>query len=106
MPDCWATDPQRRKKAGIPEKLTFATKPELAIAQVKRLMAAGLRVTWAAADEAYGRSGEFRAALRALGLSYVVIIPCYYRLTPATDTVIRADQAIPRAPWHARSRDT
>ena len=51
MPDCWATDPQRRKKAGIPEKLMFATKPELAIAQVKRLMAAGLRVTWAAADE-------------------------------------------------------
>ena len=67
MPDCWATDPQRRKKAGIPEKLAFATKPELAIAQAKRLIAAGLRVTWAAADEVYGRCGEFRAALRVLG---------------------------------------
>ena len=42
MPDCWATDPQRRKKAGIPEKLAFATKPELAVAQAKRLMAAGV----------------------------------------------------------------
>ena len=52
MPGCWATDPQRRKKAGIPEKLAFATKPELAIAQAKRLMAAGLRVTWAAATAA------------------------------------------------------
>ena len=63
MPECWATDPQRRAKAGIPEKLTFATKPELAIAQVKRLMAAGVRAMWAAADEVYGRCGEFRAAL-------------------------------------------
>ena len=94
MPDCWATDPQRREKAGIPEKLAFATKPELAIAQVKRLMAAGVRGLWAAADEVYGRCGEFRAALRALSLSYVVIIPCDYRVTLAQDTVIRADQAV------------
>ena len=103
MPDCWATDPQRRKKAGIPEKLAFATKPELAIAQAKRLMAAGIRVTWAAADEVYGRCGEFRAALRALGLAYVVIIPCDYRVTLAKNTVIRADQAIADAVFERRS---
>ncbi len=102
MPDCWAKDPQRRKKAGIPEKLTFATKPELAIAQAKRLMAAGIRVTWAAADEVYGRCGEFRAALRELGLAYVVIIPCGYRVTLAKNTVIRADQAIARAVFERR----
>ena len=103
MPDCWATDPQRRKKAGIPEKLAFATKPELAIAQAKRLMAAGIRATWAAADEVYGRCGEFRAALRSLGLSYVVIIPCDYRVTLAKNTVIRADQAIAEAVFERRS---
>ena len=96
-------DPQRRKKAGIPEKLAFATKPELAIAQVKRLMAAGIRAMWAAADEVYGRCGEFRAALRALGLSYVVIIPCDYRVTLAKNTVIRADQAIADAVFERRS---
>jgi hypothetical protein len=39
-------------------------------------MAAGIRAMWAAADEVYGRSGEFRAALRALDLAYVVIILC------------------------------
>ena len=103
MPECWAKDPQRRAKAGIPEKLTFATKPELAIAQVKRLMAAGVRAMWAAADEVYGRSGEFRAALRALSLAYVVIIPCDYRVALAKDTVIRADQAIPDAVFERRS---
>src|SRR5271165_5354037 len=103
MPDCWAKDAARRAKAGIPEKLAFATKPELAIAQAERLVKAGLRVLWAAADEVYGRSGEFRAALRALSLAYVVIIPCDYRVTLAKDTVIRADQAVNGAVFERRS---
>ena len=103
MPDCWATDPQRRKKAGIPEKLEFATKPELAIAQLERLAASGLRVCWVAADEVYGRCGAFRDACRALSLSYVVIIPCDYRITLASGTVIRADQAVKDAVFEERS---
>jgi len=102
MPDCWATDRRRRKKARIPEGLAFATKPDLAIAQVKRLMAAGVRAMWAAADEVYGRSGEFRAALRALGLAYVVIIPCDYRITLAKNTVIRAEEAVSGAVFEQR----
>jgi SRSO17 transposase len=103
MPECWARDRRRRKRARIPEDLAFATKPDLAIAQVKRLMAAGTRVLWAAADEVYGRSGEFRAALRAAGLAYVVIIPCDYRVTLAKNTVIRADEAVAGAVFERRS---
>jgi len=103
MPECWAKDPQRRRKAGIPDRLMFATKPELAVEQLKRLMAAGIRAMWAAADEVYGRSGEFRAACRALSLAYVVIIPCDYQVTLAKDTVIRADQAISGAVFERRS---
>jgi len=103
MPGCWAGDPQRRAEAGIPEKLAFATKPELAIAQVRRLVKAGVRVLWAAADEVYGRSGEFRAALRALSLAYVVIIPCDYRVALAKNKVIRADEAIAGAVFERRS---
>ncbi len=103
MPDCWAKDAARRAKAGIPEDLAFATKPELAIAQAKRLVKAGLRVLWAAADEVYGRSGEFRAALRALSLAYVVIIPCDYRVTLAEGRTVRADEAIAGAVFERRS---
>jgi SRSO17 transposase len=103
MPECWAKDPQRRRKAGIPDQLMFATKPELAIEQLKRLMAAGIRAMWAAADEVYGRSGEFRAACRALSLAYVVIIPCDYHVTLAKDKIIRADQATSDAVFERRS---
>ena len=87
----------------MPGRLRFATKPELAAEQAKRLIKAGVRVMWAAADEVYGRSGEFRAALRTLSLAYVVIIPCDYRVTLAKDKVIRADQAIPGAVFERRS---
>jgi hypothetical protein len=103
MPDCWARDPQRREKAGIPRGLAFATKPELAITQVKRLVEDGLPVRWAAADEVYGRSGDFRAALRALGLSYVVIIPCDYQVAFAVNKVTRAEQAVSEAVFERRS---
>jgi hypothetical protein len=103
MPECWARDPQRRDKAGVPDRLTFKTKPELAIEQLKRLMAAGVRAVWAAADEVYGRCGEFRDTLRALSLAYVVIIPCDYRVTIAKDRVIRADEAISDAVVERRS---
>ena len=103
MPETWAKDPERRRRAGIPDSLKFATKPELATAQVKRLAAAGLRFCWVAADEVYGRCGEFRGACRALKLAYVVIIPCDYRITVAKEKVIRADQAVSGAVFERRS---
>jgi SRSO17 transposase len=103
MPDTWAKDPRRRRKAGIPDGLKFATKPDLAIEQVKRLKKAGLRFLWVAADEVYGRSGRFRGACRALSLAYVVIIPCDYRVATAAGAVIRADQAASDAVFERRS---
>ena len=101
---CWARDPQRRKKAGIPEGLAFATKPELALEQVKRLIAGGLR-------RAVGhRPTKFTAGpatsgpgSRALGLSYVAIVPCDTMITFAKNKVTRADQAIREAVFEQRS---
>lgn len=104
MPECWAKDPARRKKAGIPRGLPFATKPELAIAQVKAIIERGVRICWVAADEVYGRSGDFRAACRALLLSYVVIVPCDCRVTLAKGTApVRAEDAARDAVFERRS---
>ena len=101
MPDCWAEDLPRRRAAGIPEDLEFATKPELAIEQLKRLMAAGLPACWAAADEVYGRSGEFRGREGRAGLRrhHPLRLPGH----PASGTVIRADQAVTDAVFERRS---
>src|SRR6516162_2155058 len=47
VPDRWARDLPRRRAAGIPDALEFATKPQLAMAQLGRLTAAGLPARWA-----------------------------------------------------------
>jgi hypothetical protein len=103
MPDRWARDTGRRRAAGIPDDLEAATKPGLAIAQVRQLVTAGLPVRWAAFDEVYGRSGKLRKACEEEGLAYVAIIPCDFGITTPARTVIRADQAAADAVFERRS---
>lgn len=74
LPRTWTGDAERRERAGVPEEITFVTKPRLALAMIRRAVAAGLTAGWVTADEAYGRAGYFRAGLRALGLGYVVAV--------------------------------
>jgi len=76
LPKSWANDPVRRKKAGIPEDATHRTKPQMALAQIKRALANGVRVAAWTFDEHYGQSYEFLDGLDALGQTYVAEIPC------------------------------
>ncbi|HUY45016.1 MAG TPA: IS701 family transposase [Streptosporangiaceae bacterium] len=106
MPERWARDLPRRRAAGIPGDLEFATKPQLAIGQVRRLTAAGLPARWAAFDEVYGRSEDMRKACAKAGLAYVAIVPCDYQVTMPSGKTIRADQAVASAVFERRSCGT
>ena len=44
LPEAWASDAERRIKAGVPEDITFHTKPAIALAQIRR-GASGRRAT-------------------------------------------------------------
>jgi SRSO17 transposase len=106
MPDRWARDPGRRRAAGIPEDLAMTTKPDLAAAQVRQLVAAGLPAGWVAFDEVYTRSGTLREACEKAGLAYVGILPCDLFITLPSGAVIRADQAVKDAVRERRSCGT
>jgi SRSO17 transposase len=72
LPKPWATDPVRRKKAGIPEEVSFKTKPELALDLIDEVKGWGLQDRLVLADSLYGDVFEFRQGLRSRGLHYVV----------------------------------
>ena len=102
----WCADPQRMAKAGFPPGHAFVTKPELAIAQAKRALAAGIRPAWAAGDEVYGRSSALRELLEARGIGYVFAVPVDFHLTTSGQVRMRADQALALVEakgWNRRS---
>ena len=103
MPGRWAGDLARRRAAGIPDDLEFATKPQLAMNQLGRLTAAGLPAQWTAFDEVYGRSEKLRKKAAKAGLAYVAIIPRDYLITLPSGTAIRADEAVADAIFERRS---
>lgn len=59
LPQSWCNDPDKRAKAGVPEHVEFATKPQLAKQMLKAGFEAGLRPGWLVADEVYGNDGKF-----------------------------------------------
>jgi SRSO17 transposase len=75
LPEDWANDPQRRVEVGVPDDVVFRTKPQIAMAQVRRALRNGIRVSGWTFDENYGRGAEFLDGMDALGQNYVGEIP-------------------------------
>src|SRR5436190_679413 len=71
LPEAWASDAARRKKAGVPEEIGFQTKSEIALDQIRAAHAAGLPQAPVLMDAGYGPHSDLRAAVTALGLPYV-----------------------------------
>ena len=72
LPQEWAGDFERRVKAGVPEAVRFATKPQIALAQLRQLLAEGAPRHCVLADAGYGVDNAFRQALSDMGLLYAV----------------------------------
>jgi len=90
LPQEWTADPARCRRAGVPPTVTFQPKGELAIVELDRVRAAGVRFGTVLADAGYGTSAAFRQALSARGLTWAVgvlstqrVYPLDVRLRPA-----------------------
>src|SRR5215204_6237696 len=71
LPENWASDTARRKKAGVPEEIGFQTKPEIALDQIRAACTAGLPRGVVLMDAGYGTHIDLREAVTALGLPYI-----------------------------------
>lgn len=83
LPESWTSDSVRLKRAGVPIEYRVArTKPEIALAEIDRVMAAGVRFDCVLADAGYGLSAPFRQGLTARSLTWAVGIPRHLKVYP------------------------
>jgi len=98
LPQEWADDPVRRQTAGVPETLAFATKPAIALGQMRSALAQGVRPGVVLADAGYGDETAFREGITAMGLLYAVGI------RPATTVWAPGTAPLPPKAWAGHGR--
>jgi SRSO17 transposase len=101
QPKSWTSDPEWLTKAWVPEKhWTLRTKAEIALEEIDRVLAAGVRFGCVLVDAGYGRSAPFLQALSERGLRWAVGIAAKQKIYPADLEMI-----FPVAGWeHLRKR--
>ena len=73
LPEGWAADEERRELAGVPDEITFETKPQLAGDLLQHAHDQGIRAGFVAGDEVYG-GRDLRTSIRACGAGYVLAV--------------------------------
>ena len=72
LPESWARDRRRRRATGVPDAILFQPKWQIALAHIRALQADGVPPAPVVADAGYGDTTDFREALTAARLPYVV----------------------------------
>ncbi len=96
LPEAWAGDAECRVTAGVPPDITFQTKPQIALDQIRAACAAGLPRGLVLAG--YGNDTDFRTGLTALGLTYAVGIQS------STTVWAPGTRPLPPKPWTGKGR--
>src|SRR3954447_13503779 len=74
LPEEWCADRQRRRKAKIPDRVQFATKPAIGGELAVRAAGWGLGRVPVLGDQAYGDDSKLRARLNENDLGYVLSV--------------------------------
>jgi SRSO17 transposase len=99
LPESWTSDPARLKRANVPaERCASLTKPEIALGEIDRVRAAGVRFGCVLADAGYGLSAPFRQGLSQRSLAWAVGILGKQKVYPADVAMIfpKAGRGRPR----------
>jgi SRSO17 transposase len=101
LPEEWVKDEafaERRQKCGVPEQVTFQTKPTSGVEMMKEIRQQGtLPGRWLTCDEAFGQSPAFLDQIADLDL-------WYYAEVPHTTRVWRDRPATYVPEWSGRGR--
>jgi SRSO17 transposase len=98
LPQDWADDGERRRKAGVPDDIGFKTKHEIALDQLRWACEAELPRGVVLMDAGYGNNSDLRADITALELTYVVGILSNTTVWPS------GTGPLPPKKWSGRGR--
>ena len=89
LPESWTSNVSRLKRARVPvEHRIPRSKPEIALAEIDRAIAANVRFGCVLADAGYGLSAPFRQGLTERGLVWAVGIPRHLKVYPVNVKLI------------------
>lgn len=106
LPRSWLAAPERCRRAGVPDRTSFAAKAVLALRMLHRALEAEVPVRWVTADGVYGQDFRFRHALVERSMGFVVAVPRSQSVGIGPAGSLRADGVVADAPeqaWHRRS---
>jgi SRSO17 transposase len=104
LPEEWTADEERRRVAGVPEDVAFATKPKLGRALLEHAVAAGVPCAWVAADSVYGGDYALRLWLERQPIGYVLAVTSKQRAPSGFDSVkIRTQACFGAKDWRRLS---
>lgn len=98
LPKSWFANASKFQRSGIPQSLSFKTKPQLAIELVEAQLHSGHRCTWVTGDSVYGNSPTLRHYLESRQLNYVLGVCSKLQVEVSQHQTSRSSQ------WHQLSR--
>jgi SRSO17 transposase len=95
LPRSWDDDRDRCEEAGIPDEMHYQAKWRIALDQLLRLDAAGIKFDWLTFDEGYGSKVPLLTLLSLASQRFVAEVPVNFWVRLAGgETAVRADQAL------------
>lgn len=103
LPQRWFDDPQRLKKAGVPEDTPFKTKAEIALDLLDYANLVGVKHKCVTADADYGDNPVFCNGLEERGERYCAAVRANFSVSTSRTGVVRRAEAVlgelPRSKW-------
>ena len=94
LPRSWTDDAQRRKKARVPDRVRFQTKPQIALDLLDAADSMGVPYACVVADTDYGDNPNFLAGLEMRNKPYVAAVRKDFRVALTADGPAQAAEGV------------